>query len=212
MRTGHERDLRAVLLDLDDTLIVEEAHAMAQVRATAALAGVEPYEWETLVIETARSQWYASEHHPACRDLGIASWEGLWATFEGAHPLLAPLQAFVGTYRSATWSRALELAGKDPELARQLSTMYIERQRAGHPLASGSLRPGSAGDIGRAGGDRDERATGHPAAQAGADRSGRKFSSGGHLRRAGNGQTGPRHLPARSARTRCRAGGCRDGG
>jgi len=138
MRTGHKRDLRAVLLDLDDTLIVEEAHAMAQVRATAALAGVEAYEWETLVIETARSQWYASEHHPACRDLGIASWEGLWATFEGAHPLLAPLQGFVETYRSATWSRALELAGRDPELAPQLSTMYIEGQRAGHPLASGA--------------------------------------------------------------------------
>ena len=132
------RTVRAVLLDLDDTLIVEEAHAMAQVRATAGVAGVEPEAWERLVLETARSEWHASEHYPACKDLGIASWEGLWATFEGAHPLIAPLRGFVETYRRTTWSRALEQAGKNPELAPELSRMYVDGQRAGHPLAEGA--------------------------------------------------------------------------
>ena len=138
MRTTPPRPVSAVLLDLDDTLIVEEAHARAQLRATGVVAGVEAADWEALVLETARSEWYASEHHEACRDLGIASWEGLWATFEGAHPLIAPLQGFVEGYRQKTWARSLELAGKNPGLASELSRMYIEGQRAGHPLAPGA--------------------------------------------------------------------------
>ncbi len=132
------RSVRAVLLDLDDTLIVEEAHARAQLRATAGPVGVDPDVWETLVLETARAEWHASEYHPACRDLGIASWEGLWATFEGAHPLIAPLQGFVQTYRTTTWSRALEQVGKTRELAPELSRIYVDGQRSGHPLAPGA--------------------------------------------------------------------------
>ncbi|MGO9341667.1 MAG: HAD family hydrolase [Acidimicrobiales bacterium] len=146
------RDVRAVLLDLDDTLIVEEAHARAQIRATAALAAVDVDMWEKIVLETARSEWYASEHHRACRDLGIASWEGLWATFEGAHPLIAGLREFVVPYRAATWSRALERAGRNPDLASDLSRVYEEGQRAGHPLAPGAAdlvrRAESAGPVG----------------------------------------------------------------
>ncbi len=146
------RDIRAVLLDLDDTLIVEEAHARAQLRATASVADVDPEEWETIVLETARSEWYASDHYPACRDLGIASWEGLWATFEGSHPLIAPLREFVEPYRAATWSRALERAGRNPGLAPELSRVYMEGQRAGHPLAPGAAdlvrRAESIGPVG----------------------------------------------------------------
>jgi putative hydrolase of the HAD superfamily len=138
MKKAPSRHLSAVLLDLDDTLIIEEAHARAQLRATGAVAGVDPEVWEALVLETARSEWYASEHHSACRDLGIASWEGLWATFEGAHPLISPLQGFVEGYRQKTWTRCLELAGRNPELASEISRMYIEGQRAGHPLAPGA--------------------------------------------------------------------------
>jgi putative hydrolase of the HAD superfamily len=132
------KDVNAVLLDLDDTLIVEEAHARAQIRATAAVAGVDPDAWEEIVLETARSEWYASDHHRACRNLGIASWEGLWATFEGAHPLIAPLREFVEPYRGATWSRSLERVGQNPELAPELSHAYVEGQRAGHPLVPGA--------------------------------------------------------------------------
>jgi HAD superfamily hydrolase (TIGR01549 family) len=130
--------VRAVLLDLDDTLIVEEAHARAQVRATAEKAGVDPDEWEKILLETARATWHASDYHPACSDLGIASWEGLWATFGGAHPLIAPLGDFVDSYRQQVWSAALQAAGKDPLLAQELSRLYIQGQRSGHPLAPGA--------------------------------------------------------------------------
>jgi HAD superfamily hydrolase (TIGR01549 family) len=134
----HMRPVRAVLLDLDDTLIVEESHAMAQIRATAALAGADPDSWEQVVLAAARAYWYATDYYPACQALGISSWEGLWSTFEGAHPLIAPLAGITDSYRHDTWTAALEAAGCDPELADRLSDRYIELQRAGHPLASGS--------------------------------------------------------------------------
>jgi HAD superfamily hydrolase (TIGR01549 family) len=136
---GSVDPVRAVLLDLDDTLIVEEAHARSQVRATAEIAGVEPDIWEKIVLETARATWHASELHPACADLGIASWEGLWATFAGAHPRIAPLRNLVDTYRLQVWTTSLETAGSDPLLASDLSRRYIDGQRSGHPLAPGAV-------------------------------------------------------------------------
>ena len=130
--------IRAVLLDLDDTLIVEETTAMAHLRATADLAGADPDGWEDRVLEAARAEWYSSEHHSVCQELGIASWEALWATFEGAHPKIAALGAYAPSYASRTWTRVLEDAGLDTSLAPDLSGLYVDLQRAGHPPAPGA--------------------------------------------------------------------------
>jgi phosphoserine phosphatase len=132
------RHPRAVLLDLDDTLIVEEATAMAHLRATADIAGADPEAWEDRVLEAARAEWYSYELHPVCQELGIASWEGLWATFEGAHPKIAPLARFAPVYAARTWQRVLTQAGLDTDLAPDLSSTYIGLQRAGHPQAPGA--------------------------------------------------------------------------
>ena len=132
------RATRAVLLDLDDTLIIEEAHAHCVVRGTAAIAGVDPDAWERIVFATARAAWHASDLHPVCGDLGISSWEGLWATFAGGHPRIAGLRDFATPYRERVWTSACEAAGVDPRLAPRLSRMYVEGQRSGHPPAPGA--------------------------------------------------------------------------
>jgi putative hydrolase of the HAD superfamily len=68
-------------------------------------------------------------------ELGIASWEGLWASFEGCHPRLNDLAAWAPTYRRQTWRRALaELGVEDPGLASTMAVAYEEAQREGHPL------------------------------------------------------------------------------
>ena len=95
--------------------------------------------WDDAVIGAARSLWYASPLHPACAALGIASWEGLWATFEGAHARLDGLAQWAPTYRGATWRAALEGAGADPDAAGRLADHYIAGQRAGHPVLPGAL-------------------------------------------------------------------------
>jgi putative hydrolase of the HAD superfamily len=132
-------DIAAVLLDLDDTLILEEAQARARLGEGAALLdGVDPEQWQELVVGCARALWYASALYPVFKELGVASWEGLWATFEGSHPRLAGASAWVGHYRLETWRSALRAVGADPDLASSFSGRYIESQRSGHPLLPGA--------------------------------------------------------------------------
>jgi len=140
--------VRAVLLDLDDTLIEEVAHARSQLRLTADLLdGVDPDTWDDVVIDSARALWYASPYYPEFRQLGFASWEGLWATFEGVHPRLEGLASWSGDYRRLAWRSALRAGGGDTHgtdahvdaLVDALSARYVEGQRSGHPELPGAV-------------------------------------------------------------------------
>ncbi len=133
-----------MLLDLDDTLIEEAAYARAQLRLTAGLVeGIDPDTWDDVVIDSARSLWQASRYYPDLLALGFASWEGLWATFEGVHPRLDGLASWAATYRRDAWRLALRAAGRDREasdtLVEALVTRYVEGQRAGHPVLPGAV-------------------------------------------------------------------------
>lgn len=128
--------LLAVIFDLDDTLIVEKAVARASLRSTARLVPTADAERvEEVVLASARVAWRAGPHHRVASELGIASWEGLWASFEGCHPRLNDLAAWAPTYRRQTWRRALaELGVEDLGLASTMAVAYEEAQREGHPL------------------------------------------------------------------------------
>jgi len=93
------------------------------------------------VIDSARSLWRASSHYPDFLELGFASGEGLWATFEGVHPRVAGVDRWALSYRHDAWRRALEAAGlsaRDADArADALSDRYIAGQRSGHPLLPG---------------------------------------------------------------------------
>jgi putative hydrolase of the HAD superfamily len=130
----------AVLFDLDDTLIVEVEVARSSLRhAAGLLADQDPQRFEDVVLRCARSAWRTGPYFPLCVDLGIASWEGLWATFEGGHPVLDDLRSWAPGYRAAVWRQALaELGLADPELAAAMAETYIEAQRRGHTLIDGA--------------------------------------------------------------------------
>jgi len=136
--------VRAVLLDLDDTLIEEEAFARAQLRATAHLVdGVDIDTWDEVVIDSARSLWRTSTYYPDFLELGFASWEGLWATFDAVHPRVDGVARWATSYRHDAWRAALAaggVVGDDADtLADALSDRYIEGQRSGHPVLPGAL-------------------------------------------------------------------------
>jgi putative hydrolase of the HAD superfamily len=132
----------AVIFDLDDTLIVEEAVARSSLRRVAQmLPDADPDRVVEVVLASARRLWRAGPCRQVCHDLGIASWEGLWATFEGGHPVLDDLRAWARLYRPEAWRLALaELGAGDDDgaLGAAMSEAYIERQRAGHPLIEGA--------------------------------------------------------------------------
>jgi len=127
----------AVIFDLDDTLVVEVASADAAFRATCALAheeyGIDPEELHQTVRSKARELWHASPARAYCVDIGISSWEGLWARFLGDDSNLETLRAWAPTYRLESWSRALaEYGADDLSLAERLADTFQNERRARH--------------------------------------------------------------------------------
>ncbi|HXQ61774.1 MAG TPA: HAD family hydrolase [Acidimicrobiales bacterium] len=133
---------RTTIFDLDDTLITEEEVARSSLRRTAGLLpDHDPDQVEKVVLDTARRLWRAGPCHGLCQELGIASWEGLWATFEGGHDALDDLRDWARSYRPEVWRSALaSLGSEDPRLAGTMADLYIENQRHGHRLIEGAAR------------------------------------------------------------------------
>ena len=114
-----------VLLDLDDTLVYEQRTVPGILAAAARLAerrhGVSAAELAAALRGCARRRWRALPVHPFALAVGISSWEGMWATFEGNHPRFAALWAVRDEYQTGAWSDALGLMGvRDAALAAAL--------------------------------------------------------------------------------------------
>ena len=127
--------IRAVIFDLDDTLVVEKASAEAAFLAACEVArdkyGIDPQALHEAVRGTAGELWYASDTHPYCKEIGISSWEGLWAGFDGDEANLKALRKFAPVYRIQSWVDALaEFDIVDLSLAAQLADAFgIERRK-----------------------------------------------------------------------------------
>jgi putative hydrolase of the HAD superfamily len=128
------------VFDLDDTLVADVATARASVgKAAALLPEVDPTRVEEVVFGTARRLWRAGPYWDVGRELGIASWEALWATFEGDHGVVDGLEEWARRYRPEVWKAVLaELGVADPDVARAMAEAYIEAQRGGHRLLAGA--------------------------------------------------------------------------
>jgi putative hydrolase of the HAD superfamily len=127
---------RAVLFDLDETLVSDGAATQAALRATAALAAKYGPDAETL----ARAAWLHAldgwEHSPQ-RDyfdtFGVSAGECLWGRFIGEDPRLRPIARWAITYQLDTWQRALaDLGVQNDLLAATLTERFRVERRARH--------------------------------------------------------------------------------
>jgi putative hydrolase of the HAD superfamily len=129
------RMVRAVLLDLDDTLVVEEAAAVGSFAAAAEAAGPD-LDAAALALAArgrARELWRAAPAYPWAARIGISSWEALWCRFEGAGPQLRELRAWAPWFRREAWRLALTEQGvDDPALAEELGERFGVERRARH--------------------------------------------------------------------------------
>lgn len=82
--------------------------------------------------EEARRLWRSFDRVRAhCLNVGISSWEGLWADFAGDDPNLAWLRDIKHDYRREPWACALEHFGiDDPELAVNLGDAFVRKREA----------------------------------------------------------------------------------
>jgi putative hydrolase of the HAD superfamily len=128
---------RALLFDLDDTLIVEEPAAVAAFDATAQFAAAR-YSIDRQALASgarsrARELWYAAPTHDYCMRVGISSWEGLWCRFEGNGADVSALRQWSPTYRHETWRLALADQGiDDAQFADELAQRFDTERRARH--------------------------------------------------------------------------------
>ena len=128
-----------VIFDLDDTLVEEERTAQSSFNEVARqLCTADSDQTGTAFRDAVRRVWHSGPHYDLCLELGIASWEGLWATFEGNHPVLDGVKAWVPTYRREAWRTALDSVSLDLDLAELARDVFVEAQSSGHPLLEGA--------------------------------------------------------------------------
>ena len=127
--------VRAVIFDLDETLIEEETSNDASALAAGGIAlarhGVDPVALLAALRKRSRELFLAGPMIDYCRDIGISTREALWGTFAGDDPSLAQLRQWVPTYRLDSWAAALgELGVDDRALAAEMAEFFaIDRSR-----------------------------------------------------------------------------------
>jgi putative hydrolase of the HAD superfamily len=126
-----------IIFDLDDTLVEEAQTAHASFNEVARRLCMAD-QTGTAFRAAVRRVWHSGPHHDLCLELGIASWEGLWATFEGTDPVLDGVKAWVPTYRREAWRTALDSVSIDLDLAEFAPDVFVEAQPSGHPLLEGA--------------------------------------------------------------------------
>lgn len=101
--------MKAILFDLDETLILDEPVSLEAFRAAATLAeGAEVSALAERAGAIARRLWQAGPAYDYCRRIGHSAWEGLWAEYDrGDHPMIATLREWAPSYQVAVWEQAL---------------------------------------------------------------------------------------------------------
>jgi phosphoserine phosphatase len=125
--------LRAVLIDLDDTLIVDEAVSREAFEAVARLArdqhGAEAERFARDAAEHARILWQAGPSQAFCRRLGISAFECLWGNFEGEGEL-TQLRRWALGFREQVFDHALrEQMIESADGSRDLAHAFSRKRR-----------------------------------------------------------------------------------
>ena len=125
---------RAVIFDLDDTLIWDERLSRGALMETAAEAAKRCDVDAARLAATAQSAseelWRAHAPVHRCDQLGIVAFEGMWGHFHGEEDYLRHLREWTPHFRTEIWRRALSAQHiEDEGLAGELGAMFARRRR-----------------------------------------------------------------------------------
>ncbi|HEY3218300.1 MAG TPA: HAD family hydrolase [Candidatus Limnocylindria bacterium] len=131
--------IRAVLFDLDNTLIFEDESAYAAVRGAAAIAHqrarVDAAALADAVVATAEAVWRASPVFTYGELFGVWWAEALWGEMSGETEAARAMRAFAPEFRGSVWRGGLQRIGVvDQALAGELEQAYIRIRRSGEKL------------------------------------------------------------------------------
>src|SRR5579859_4543353 len=122
--------LQAILFDLDNTLLMEDAATFAALRRAGATAGGDADALASAAAETAAELFRDADIYAYADRMGIWWGEALWGAFAGDDPDLRAVRAFVPGFRLAVWATALGTVGLDRGRAAALSAAYMTARRA----------------------------------------------------------------------------------
>lgn len=130
--------MKAILLDLDETIILDEPISHAAFLAAAELAAQTGADTGRLAADAgaiARRLWAAGPYYDYCLRIGHSAWEGLWAKYDqGLHPAIAGLKEWAPGYRLNVWREALAAQGAaDSELPPAMVQAFSAARRR-YPL------------------------------------------------------------------------------
>ncbi len=127
--------IRAVIFDLDNTLVLEDESTLRSVDEAARVAhartGCEAAALARAAVAEAERIWKASPEFKYGEIFGIWWGEGLWGEFTGDGEPLRAMRAFVPGFRRAVWRGALGAVGvSDDALADELERAYMTARRS----------------------------------------------------------------------------------
>jgi putative hydrolase of the HAD superfamily len=127
--------VRAVIFDLDETLIEEESSndvsALTATEIAVVRYGIDRVALLTALRKRSRELFLSGPMIDYCRDIGISAREALWGSFTGDDTSLGQLRNWMPTYRLRSWTAALEDVGVDDQaIAAELAEFFaIDRSR-----------------------------------------------------------------------------------
>ena len=136
--------MTAIIFDLDDTLLIEEAAAKSAMLETCEYAKqvchIESVYLLNTLKTTCREFWHESPAREYCLKIGISSWEGLWSRFLGENDELKKLREWSSRYQFNSWNQALLQHGvNDSKLANELMDLFHENRRKRHDPFSDAI-------------------------------------------------------------------------
>lgn len=130
--------IKAVIFDLDDTLLWDQKSVQTAFRTTCKLAqqkyGVDPNKLEESVRKEARELYASYDTYAFTKMIGINPFEGLWGEFTDEHEEFKKLKETVPTYRKQAWTRGLKALGIDDDDFGVLLAERFPKERRKHPF------------------------------------------------------------------------------
>jgi len=133
----------AILLDLDETILFDDAATETAFAATAAyaqqIAGIDPERLIASVTAEAASLWQAGPFPEWCHDIGTSEVEGLRSRFDGEERHWVAMRNWGTAFRHVSWKRALRECGvSDRELVQELDARFEQERAATNPFIPGA--------------------------------------------------------------------------
>ncbi|WP_100012021.1 HAD family hydrolase [Lentibacillus sediminis] len=129
--------IKAILFDLDDTLLWDEKSIKEAFKATCELAwkkyGINPVLLEEKVRENAQALYESYDTYTFTQMIGINPFEGLWGNFSDEGESFHKLSEIAPAYRKEAWTNGLKDLGiDDPAFGYELAEAFpmIRKEKA----------------------------------------------------------------------------------